>query len=225
MPADAAVTSANFEVYALRYIGGSQTGDYSVFKIIRAWIEEEATWENASNDQKWSKGGGDYESKAIAKVTSWPRSNGKTWVSYNVLATVQEFVKSPATNFGFMLVNTRMSQEMDVASSEYKTSEQRPKLTITYDYNGTTGIVPRAASAAAPKGVTVLSQRRGIHLLSSAGSSIVTVTVARPDGRCLYTGGIAPGGEKLLTGLNPGVYIITMRSKSRLRSTSVMIMP
>ncbi|MBN1575530.1 MAG: DNRLRE domain-containing protein [Chitinispirillaceae bacterium] len=225
MPSNAEITSAKLELYALAYIGGSKTGDYSVFKISRSWIEDEATWENASNGQPWSKGGGDYVSKAIAKVTSWPRTNGKTWVPYDVLATVQEFVKNPTSNFGFMLVNTKSSQEINFASSENTKSEQRPKLTITYD--GATAVVParRTAETAGGGGVVVRARHRGMHLYGSGVFSTVTFTVARPDGKCLHTGLVAPGKGVVLEGLNPGVYILTMRGKIRQRSRAVTILP
>ena len=213
------------ELYAFKYVGGSQTGDYSIFKVTRAWSEEEADWNNASYGQQWSKEGGDYSSQAVAKVTAWPRSNGKTWMPFDVLDAVQEFVENPEENFGFMIVNTRKTQEVDFYSSEYTNKEQRPKLTITYDYDEETGIVPRAASAAAPKGLTVRAQHRDLHVFGNGISQAVMLTITRPNGKCLLSGRITPGGEKLLTGLNPGVYFITIRGNNRQRSTIVTILP
>jgi hypothetical protein len=206
----------------MKYVGGSQTGDYSIFKISRSWTEEDATWEKASKDQSWSKPGGDYVTKAIAKVT-WPRSNGKSWVPYDVLSTVQEFVQNPAENFGFMIVNTKMTQEIDFVSTENTDAEHRPKLTITYDE--TTGALPSSASATGRDGVTFLARHRELRMFNNCIHQTVTFTIAQPDGKCVRTGYIAAGGVKLLTGLKPGVYIITMRGKNLLRSSTVTTLP
>ncbi|MBN1129322.1 MAG: hypothetical protein JXA71_10065 [Chitinispirillaceae bacterium] len=48
MPSNAQVSSATLELYAMRYAGGSTTGDYTVYKLSRSWVEAEANWTNAS---------------------------------------------------------------------------------------------------------------------------------------------------------------------------------
>jgi hypothetical protein len=201
-------------------VGGSQTGDYSIFKISRSWSEAEATWENASNGQKWSKAGGDYVSTAIAKVTAWPRTNGKTWVPYNVLATVQEFVKNPSANFGFMAVNTKSSQEIDFASSENTTADQRPKLTITY--NAATAVMP-AIAPAVRKGVTLRTQHRDLHLFAPA--SLSKIAVYRADGSLVMTRELAAGEHAIVSGLGAGVYFIRAGNARERGYTAVSLLP
>ena len=211
------------EVYAIKYIGGSQTGDYSVFKISRAWIEEEATWDNASNNQKWSKGGGDYVSPAIAKVTSWPRTNGKTYVPFDVLAAVQEFVKNPAGNFGFMLVNTKSSQEMDVASSETTTAEQRPKLTIKYTLSS--AVTKKPVSEMRSRPIVARAKGSELHLYAPAAQSVASVSVFSANGALVLVRQVAPQSHEIVSGLGAGVYFISAGHAQERRYTVVSITP
>jgi hypothetical protein len=204
-------------------VGGSQTGDYSVFKTSRSWIEEDATWANASNSQPWSKAGGDYISPAIAKVTSWPRTNGKTWVPFDVLAAVKDFVKNPASNFGFMLVNTKSTQEIDVASSENTTADQRPKLTISYTPSSAVTAKPGAEMRSRP----IVARAKGgeLHLYAPAAQTAVAVSVFSANGTLVLARQLASQGHEIVSGLGAGVYFITAVHAGERRHTLVSITP
>jgi hypothetical protein len=146
-------------------------------------------------------------------------------MSFDVLDAVQEFVEYPEENFGFMIVNTRKTQEVDFYSSEYTNEKQRPKLTITYD--AATGVMPAAVAVAGTvrQGVTLQPQHRDLHLDGSAVSLAVTFTVSRPDGKKIYSGSIAPGGHAVVPGLGAGVYFVFIREKDRRNLLAVTILP
>ncbi len=154
-------------------------------------------------------------------MAAWPRSNGKTWVPFNVLSAVQEFVKNPSNNFGFLIVNTKSTQEIDFASSENANSQQRPKLTITYDLKSGVG---NKISSPVNDNLIIRSKQRKISIYSSAGSSVFSVTVATLDGKSVLNTGMAPYEEKLLTELNPGVYIIKYKNNKIAESRFITVL-
>ncbi|MHC4459593.1 MAG: DNRLRE domain-containing protein [Planctomycetota bacterium] len=57
--------------------------------------------------------------------------------NWNIMQMVQEWVSDPSTNFGLML-NSDSSAASDsnryFRSTEYSNPDQRPKLTITYEF-------------------------------------------------------------------------------------------
>jgi hypothetical protein len=170
-------------------------------------VDGEADWDNASNDNEWSKPGGDYSSRAAAKVTI-PRSEGKRWIPYNIQETIQKFVEDPESNFGFIIVNTRMSQEIDLISSDNSDTEHRPKLTVTYEAE-TTPVTVHQNQRNPVHGLNVQTGRSLLRLDGSGISSATMVKVFRPDGKCILYTTVLPGGHKELSGVGSGVYLVT----------------
>jgi len=144
-------------------------------------------------------------------------------MSFDVLSAVKDFVKNSSTNFGFMIVNTKKTQEVDYYSSEYTNAEQRPKLTITYD--AATGVMPAAVADKVRQGVALRPRHRDLHLDGSAVSLAVAFTVSRPDGKKVYSGSITPGGHAVVPGLGAGVYFVSVREKNRQNLSAVTILP
>lgn len=207
-------------MYAVRYIGGSQTGDYTAYKLSRSWVEEEATWTNASANQTWAKAGGDYISGSVASATC-PRSVGNTWVRYNVLSAVNEFIRNPEANFGFLIINSRMSQEIDFISSENTTADQRPKLTITYE--GSASMTMDAATKTARSPVVVLTRGRDLNLY--APDDLSKIAVYRADGSLVMTCELAAGAHTIVSSLGAGVYVISAGQARERRYTVISIAP
>ncbi|MBN1128911.1 MAG: DNRLRE domain-containing protein [Chitinispirillaceae bacterium] len=222
MPSNAQVSSATLELYALRYMGGSTTGDYAVYKLSRSWVESEANWANASASQTWTKAGGDYVSSAVASATV-PRSNGTVFVRYNVLAAVSDFVKNPQNNFGFLAINTRRSQTIIFASSENRTAENRPKLTVTYESSASVTARPALKTGGAP--ITVRAKGGELHLSAPGARSNVAVSVYRADGALALVRRVAPQGHTVVSGLAAGVYFIGAGTALGRGYTAVSITP
>jgi len=143
------------------------------------------------------------------------------WVKYNVLSPVQEFVKNPAVNFGFMIVNTSGAQEIDFPSSENASEELRPRLTVSYtDPNA---VISSAPAGMRHNGLIIRKQRHGLSLDGSNISSPVEVTVSSFDGKRLFHDRLTVGGQRQLSGLGKGVYIISVKEQSRQQRTAAML--
>ena len=107
---------------------------YRLHAMRKAWSEAEANWLNAQAGSAWTVGGAngsgtDYESTADAQVTV-PGTGG--WMSFDVTSRVQAMAAGGA-NFGWRIVGVSGTECLrQLTSSEYSTSTQRPKLTVTY---------------------------------------------------------------------------------------------
>jgi hypothetical protein len=161
-------------------------------------------------------------SKALAKATC-PRSAGPVWVKFNVLSAVQEYVKNPTVNFGFLVINTSGAQEIDFVSSENKKSDQRPKLTVTY--TAPSPAENRASGNVLRNELIVRRGARGIRMDASGMRSAAYVTALRPDGKLLFGSRIEPGAERYMTGLSPGLCIVTVKDGRGQRQSIVPVMP
>lgn len=154
-----------------------------------------------------------------------PRSEGKRWIPYDVQETIQEFIEDPESNFGFILINTRMSQEVDFISSENsRHEEQRPKLTITYEAEST----PVRVHQNHPKSVHGLNIRTERNLLRIDGSDIFSTTaikVFRTDGKCILETELQPGGSRELSGISAGAYCISSTREDGRQFTLLSIVP
>jgi hypothetical protein len=132
IPQNARISSATLELWISGWAGGGTTGSYGLYRISRNWSEATATWKNASEGTLWNNPGGDYLSTQISSAT-FARASGKSWIQYNVLSAVRDFVINPASNYGFLIRNSTGSQEIIIASSENSTKTRGPKLTVTYE--------------------------------------------------------------------------------------------
>jgi hypothetical protein len=150
------------------------------------------------------------------------RADGNGWIKYNVLSTVQEFVRDSAVNHGFLIVNTRGSQEINFPSSENAKTEQRPKLTISYSETSS-AVRPSAAILFHDKNTIVSARQRGIILVGNVGNMPVEVAVASPDGKRLSFGRIAAGERCRLPALGAGMRVVTVRDRFGSRTVTTFV--
>lgn len=109
-----------------------RNGPKSIYTITAPWDISKATWKIP-----WNHAGGDFDSlKAVAQGNY---QDTITWEDYDVTAAVQQFVKNPSSNYGFLIkFDDADRRGIMVYSSQYTEIAKRPKLAITY--NGTTAI-------------------------------------------------------------------------------------
>ena len=109
---------------------------YELYALKRAWSEASVTWQVASTGTNWqtagASGANDRETTVLGALTG--SASGTLTVNLNAagIAKVQSWINSPASNFGFILLDFAQSNGLDLSSSEAATVGQRPKLTITY---------------------------------------------------------------------------------------------
>ena len=99
----------------------SPTDDFQVTAILSEWAENTITYNNLPTyyphlDIDRSDGGKD-----------------NSWIDFNVTDTIQEYVKDPGRNYGFMFEVYMEGRYLTVNSSEVSNESLRPKLTINYD--------------------------------------------------------------------------------------------
>jgi hypothetical protein len=201
--------------------GGSMTGDYAVFQLAQSWTEDEVTWENAKKERIWANAGGDFVSKAIGKVT-WPRSNGTTWIKFNVLPLIQSFVKIPDMNYGMLIRNVSGAQEIRLTSSEDSSVALHPRLTITYE-EATSAITPNKTDMFT--GATMNVRPHGLRFEVGNDAPATFVTVINAYGSLVAGGHLAAGSSRSVTGLGAGVYIVTFQQAGRAERMTVPIVP
>jgi hypothetical protein len=109
---------------------------YELYALKRAFDETSVTWQRASASVTWqtagANGANDRDTTVLGSLTG--SASGTLTVSLNTagLAKLQTWVSSPASNFGFVLLDYAQSNGLDLSASEASTVSQRPKLTVSY---------------------------------------------------------------------------------------------
>jgi len=174
-------------------------------------VDDEADWTNASKGTRWTTPGGDYLSAKIDDITRSYENDGFGWMNLNVLTTVKYFIANPDKNFGFLLRNSKLSQEIDIATSEFDLdSTYRPKLIIEYRAS-TAGITQkRVGSDHMQRPVSLTTVNRLLHVANN-NVTPVRITLSLLDGTTVASE-ILPGGgvRKIVSATSAGVYIISV---------------
>ncbi len=137
LPAGAQVVSAQLEVYAVER---SVAADLvlAVFGIQRPWSVTAATWERATDAQRWTVPGAngistdrDAGPSALIRLTDTQR-----WYGFDVTHLVRRWQATPSGNAGVLLEAAAGSENANVeyrfASAQFPTPAQRPRLVVRY---------------------------------------------------------------------------------------------
>lgn len=139
IPANAVVRSVSLTVT----VSDKADQDYQLYALTRGWTESQVTWEQADNSQDWASNGADGTGDRDTSVLGTLRApaTGTYTVALNAsgVAAVQRWVSTPASNQGLILANKDNDNRLELRSSEYSTKASRPKLTVTWDTQGTPG--------------------------------------------------------------------------------------
>jgi RHS repeat-associated protein len=133
IPNGAKINSATLELYKSNSTS-SLTATFEARRLVRSWLEMEATWLNATNTTAWSAAGAlgngtDVNSTADGQGLS-PGAPG--WLTINVTSSVQSFAAA-AQNHGWRVAYVSGHTVSKVFKArEENTAAQRPKLTINY---------------------------------------------------------------------------------------------
>ena len=133
------VTVTNATLSILR--GGTHDGDStcSAYRLLRNWVETEATWNVYSTGNSWSTAGAAYNNadrdvdlSAAVILDTIGDLEWKDFSSAQLAADVQDMINN-GSNYGWVLfLNTSPVAWHVFVSSEDVTTTNRPKLTITY---------------------------------------------------------------------------------------------
>ncbi|MBI2504842.1 MAG: DNRLRE domain-containing protein [Candidatus Latescibacteria bacterium] len=149
VPANAQLTRVALTLTLSKTISGAQT--HTLHRVLADWGEGssdagdpggrgttaatgDATWLHTfASTSFWTTPGGDYsDTQSASQGVS--RSSTYTWESAQMLAEVQAWIASPATNFGWILLGNESANgtAKRFNSLESSTAAQRPKLTVEY---------------------------------------------------------------------------------------------
>jgi hypothetical protein len=134
IPAGKQITAATITMN----VTDRSSGTYELYALRRPFVESEVTWTRASVGVNWSTAGAnntttDRESTILAPVA--PSATGLRTFTLNAsgLAKLQQWVNTPSSNNGFIILDYGIADGADFSSSEATTFSNRPKLTITYN--------------------------------------------------------------------------------------------
>jgi hypothetical protein len=112
IPPQAVINSATLTVNVIDHLPGGGTGPDSTFglrRVLQDWSETEATWNNWSSLNAWNSPGAAGAGDSISAASSTVFVSGLgSYVFPSTAALVadaQDWVASPGTNFGWLLMN------------------------------------------------------------------------------------------------------------------------
>jgi hypothetical protein len=115
----------------------SSSGNFRIFRVLRDWVETEATWQNWSSGNAWtgvgcSGEGTDFNISIWASLAFGNAESGaKTW-SLD-LALFSKMVRREFPNYGWLIESdTQNNDAYQFRSSDYGVAADRPKLEIEY---------------------------------------------------------------------------------------------
>ena len=124
IPTDATITSAELQFYV-----DTEGQGFNMYRMLKTW--DEATITYTSNGGHFAANGTDAESAVNA---NWPGDDG--YIGFITVAvpaeTIQDWIDGTLTNNGWLMIATHADDGQQLASREYATQADRPKLTVDY---------------------------------------------------------------------------------------------
>jgi len=115
----------------------SASGSHRIFRCLRPWVENQATWQNYSTGNAWgtagcSGSGSDFDATVWASVATGTADSGtRTW-SLD-LVEFSKMVRGEYTNNGWLLAAQAQNNDGYIyRSSNFATPADRPKLVVEY---------------------------------------------------------------------------------------------
>jgi hypothetical protein len=131
VPTAAIVSAVTLSLYVTTY---SASATINLYRTYRNWVEAQATWNIFSTGNNWGTAGCENTtSDRTATSSGNATASGTGWLAFTISLT--EFASLRASNYGWLAKMTSGTQ-VKVASFDYGTSGNRPKLEITYEMPG-----------------------------------------------------------------------------------------
>jgi PKD repeat protein len=125
-------------------------GPYGCFALLRAWSENEITWNEAATGSSWETAGAlgssDRDNLELCNNVN-AGSQGVISIDLNVggVSMVQSWVDGSAANHGIIIADSSSSNGADFDSSESADAMNRPRLEVTYSVAPVPNSTPTAA--------------------------------------------------------------------------------
>ncbi|MEM4724847.1 MAG: DNRLRE domain-containing protein, partial [Candidatus Hadarchaeum sp.] len=134
IPPQATINQAILRIYPYERDAAAEI-DIEVYRLLRPWVDVEASWETASASDPWGMPGAnglgvDREATPIITQTV---SLIKIWYELNVSELVRGWTNNPQTNYGILLRGLgSVPVAYSFASANYPSISFRPQLVIDY---------------------------------------------------------------------------------------------
>jgi hypothetical protein len=148
IPTNATILDATLSMFLSQAAGGSQA--VSLSKALQDWGEGasnagdpggggapaqagDATWLHTFyNTSFWTTAGGDFSPTVSATTTVSTLNTTYTWSGSGLLADVQAWVSTPASNFGWVIRGNEVTAGVAQRFNSRQNSSNPPQLTVTY---------------------------------------------------------------------------------------------
>ena len=137
IPANANITSATLSLW-VALNRSSDASDYRIYRLLKDWVELEATWDIYSTGNNWATAGlgsgTDYASASIATTNIGASVSPGSEIQWSLDPTVvKQMIDGTYSNYGWMIkADTELNDGYNFYTSEHTTAGERPKLVIQY---------------------------------------------------------------------------------------------
>lgn len=135
-----ALTSSN--IFSLWIISNSASNarDHKIFRLLRDWVESQATWNIWKTSNNWTTAGAGSDGNDADLTNVWATTNiaaapsAGTEIQWSLSTTeFDKFLNGTYTNYGWLIkADTETDDAHEFDSSGSSTATKRPKLQITY---------------------------------------------------------------------------------------------
>jgi hypothetical protein len=142
IPSGSTINSAVLNVYGVET--DVYSGTISAFRVLRNWVDTQATWNIYSTGNNWGTAGcqNTTTDRSSSAEDTYIRSawDGAGWYDFNLTTAVQNWLDSVWENDGVLLqITAGTIADANPYSSEYATNTSlRPTLTVDYTSGGET---------------------------------------------------------------------------------------
>lgn len=159
LPAKADVSLSYLGIYT---VNSRYTMTARIYRLLRDWVDSQATWQQAANGQAWDVAGAkgaqdqvqtptDEQKLALSSDDDSCGDRNATW--FTITQDVNDFVNGNAENYGWVLRGDAGSQiYYALASSQHKNPDCLPEM--YFEYTLPSGVVPTPTPVATPTPTT-----------------------------------------------------------------------
>lgn len=150
LPAGVTITSAKLYIYAYQRYGFSGTHTYSVYRILKDWVDSEATYNNYATGLAWNTAGLGAVSDSVGEDSTADRTLTPAdssdydavnlWYSFDITDLAGAWFNGAASEYGVVLIDDDVaagSSDQTYFYTENDSDGYRPYFEITYEeYSG-----------------------------------------------------------------------------------------
>ena len=135
IPATARINNAILSLKVLSNTNAVTRQDVGVWRLVRDWVEDEATWNEAETGTNWGTAGAanstsDFDPTRLTTMQMLP--NADDICTANLTTQVKNWLDGTHTNYGVKIRDINVANYMRWHSSRATSADDRPVLTVDY---------------------------------------------------------------------------------------------